>query len=90
AIGVDPAEYLNRAGPLQFIWRARKLAPERMVINATMLEPQGGVSDVRVVEPVRALRTDSAVVAEIMADLIQGRPTMMDLHDYRIDRPTPF
>ncbi|MHB8920531.1 MAG: glycine oxidase ThiO [Halothiobacillus sp.] len=29
-------------------------------------------------------------VAEIMVDLIQGRPTMMDLSDYRIDRPTPF
>ncbi len=68
AIGVDPAEYLNRAGPLQFIWRARKSAPARMLINATMLEPQGGVSDVRVIEPVRALRTDSAVFAEIMAE----------------------
>lgn len=65
AIGVDPAEYLNRAAPLQFIWRARKSAPVRMELNATMLTPQGGVSDVRVIEPVRALRTDSAMYGVI-------------------------
>ena len=60
AVGVDPNDYFNRAGPLQFIWRARKSAPERMVVNATMLPPQGGVSDVRVIEPIRAMRTDSS------------------------------
>jgi 2-polyprenyl-3-methyl-5-hydroxy-6-metoxy-1,4-benzoquinol methylase/glycosyltransferase involved in cell wall biosynthesis len=68
AIGVDPAEYLNRAGPLQFIWRARKVAPERMMVSATMLPPQGGVSDVRVIEPMRALRTDSAMLPLIVAE----------------------
>ncbi len=68
AIGVDPADYLNRAGPLQFIWRARKEAPARMVVNATMLAPQGGVSDVRVLEPMRALRTDSAVFGVVMTE----------------------
>jgi SAM-dependent methyltransferase len=68
AIGVDPAEYFNRAGPLQFIWRARKAAPPRLFITATMLAPLGGVSEVRVVEPLRALRTDAAVVATIAAE----------------------
>jgi len=68
AIGVDPAEYFNRAGPLQFIWRARKTAPPRLFIQATMLAPLGGVSEVRVVEPIRALRTDAAVVATITAE----------------------
>jgi 2-polyprenyl-3-methyl-5-hydroxy-6-metoxy-1,4-benzoquinol methylase len=66
AIGVDPQEYLNRAGPLQFIWRARKSAETRLELNATMLVPQGGVSDVRVVEPLRALRTDSAIYGHIL------------------------
>jgi SAM-dependent methyltransferase len=68
AIGVDPAEYLNRAGPIQFVWRARKTAPARMFVNATMLAPLGGVSDVRVVEPMRALRTDSTMLAAISAE----------------------
>jgi SAM-dependent methyltransferase len=67
-IGVDPAEYLQRATPLQFIWRARKAAPVRMELNATMLNPQGGVSDVRVIEPMRAMRSDSAVFAVIASE----------------------
>lgn len=66
AIGVDPKDYLNRAGALQMIWRARKSAPERLELNATMLAPVGGVSDVRVVEPVRAMSTDSALFSIII------------------------
>lgn len=68
AIGVDPAEYLNRAAPLQFIWRACKTPPARIVIDATMLAPQGGVSDVRVIEPLRAVGTDAAVLGSIIAE----------------------
>jgi SAM-dependent methyltransferase len=68
AIGVEPAEYLNRAGPIQFIWRARKGAPPRIFIQASMLAPLGGVSDVRVVEPIRAVASDSAVLAVIGAE----------------------
>jgi SAM-dependent methyltransferase len=72
AIGVDPAEYFNRAGPIQFIWRARKISPPRIFINATMLAPLGGVSDVRIVEPQRALRTDSSVITAISAEPEMG------------------
>jgi 2-polyprenyl-3-methyl-5-hydroxy-6-metoxy-1,4-benzoquinol methylase len=68
AINVDPAEYFNRAGPLQFIWRARKSPPPRIVVTGTMLAPLGGVSDVRVVEPFRALRSDSSVIGAIAAE----------------------
>lgn len=85
ALGVDPAEYLNRAGPLQFIWRARKSAPTRFELNATMLAPQGGVSDVRVIEPVRALRTDSALYGSIqnepdLGPRLPGTPRIAVLH----------
>jgi SAM-dependent methyltransferase len=68
ALGVDPAEYFNRAGPVQFIWRARKVSPPRIFVQATMLAPLGGVSEVRIVEPQRALRTDSAVLTAISAE----------------------
>jgi len=67
-LGIDPKEYLNRSGPLQLIWRARKNAPARVEIAGTMLTPQGGVSDVRVVEPLRALRTDSCVIAQVQTE----------------------
>ncbi len=65
AAGIDPQEYFNRAWPLQYIWRARKASPDRIFINATALPPQGGVSEVRIVEPHRALKTDSAVLGRI-------------------------
>lgn len=68
AIGVNPQEYFNRAWPIQFIWRARKATRGNVEITATMLAPQGGVSDVRVVEPVRALSTDSCILAKVAGE----------------------
>ena len=68
ALGVDPQEYLNRSIPLQVIWRARKADIARLELAATMLAPQGGVSDVRVLEPLRALRTDSAIYTSLVAE----------------------
>jgi SAM-dependent methyltransferase len=78
ALGIDPAEYFNRAAPVQFIWRARKTPPPRIFINATMLAPLGGVSDVRIVEPQRALRTDSAVLTAVTPEPDFG-PGMADM-----------
>jgi len=85
AIGVDPQEYLNRSGPIQFIWRARKTYPGNIELAATMLAPQGGVSDVRVVEPIRALGTDSVMLAKICAEdaiapMLADRPRIAVLH----------
>ena len=85
ALGIDPADYLNRAGPLQFIWRARKTIPARLLVEASMLEPQGGVSDVRVIEPMRGLQSDSAMLATIreesaMAPAIADTPRIAVLH----------
>jgi 2-polyprenyl-3-methyl-5-hydroxy-6-metoxy-1,4-benzoquinol methylase len=65
AIGVDPAEFANRAMPMQYIWRARRSAQVYIDMSSTMLSPQGGVSDVRVLEPLRAMRTDSSVLSAI-------------------------
>ena len=85
ALGVNPAEYLNRAVPLQFIWRARKSALARIELSATMLTPQGGVSDVRVIEPIRAMRTDSALLGTIASETdfdprLQDSPRIAVLH----------
>jgi len=61
ALGIDPAEYAGRAAPLQYVWRVRHRPRQTMTIGATMLRPVGGVSDVRVVYPMRALATDPCV-----------------------------
>ncbi|HET9146837.1 MAG TPA: glycosyltransferase, partial [Acetobacteraceae bacterium] len=85
AIGVDRAEYLNRAAPLQFVWRAKRAARPRIVVNATMLAPAGGVSDVRVIEPIRALASDCSVLTAIMPEpelrpVIEDAPRIAVLH----------
>jgi SAM-dependent methyltransferase len=85
ALGINPQEYFNRASPLQFIWRARKASAGRIEISATMLTPQGGVSDVRVLEPIRALTTDSDALAKVRAEdtitpLVPELPRIAILH----------
>lgn len=84
-LGIDPGEYLNRAAPIQFIWRAKKQPRPRLVLGATMLPPVGGVSDVRVIEPVRALATDASILATVrpeseMKPVIAGVPHIAVLH----------
>ena len=67
AIGVDPVEYAPRAAPLQYVWRVRTRPRPTMTVAATMPEPVGGVSDVRVVYPLRAMATDPTVSPLITA-----------------------
>ncbi len=57
AMGVDPEEYFRRASPLQHVWRALAHPVERLNIVSTMLAPVGGVSHLRVIQPMRALST---------------------------------
>jgi SAM-dependent methyltransferase len=66
ALGVDPQTYAERSAPLQYVWRVRK-QPRAPILNivSDMLEPIGGVSHVRIVYPLQALRTDPAVMTQI-------------------------
>ncbi len=72
-LGVDPREYLTRAAPLQYVWRARKTAVETFSVVSTMLAPVGGVSQVRVVDPLRVLSTRSDV-----RTMIWNKPELPD------------
>jgi SAM-dependent methyltransferase len=65
-LGIDPAHYLGRATPLQYVWRATARPVEPLHVVSTMLAPVGGVSQVRVVEPLRAIGTDPSVTTRIV------------------------
>jgi SAM-dependent methyltransferase len=65
-LGQDPEALLRRCAPLQHVWRAGVALPPRLHVRATMLAPVGGVSAVRVSEPIAALATDPAVDAAIL------------------------
>jgi SAM-dependent methyltransferase len=65
-LGIDAAAYRERARPLQHIWRAGHRLPDRLHVRSTMLEHVGGVSHVRVVQPIRALASLPGVTADIV------------------------
>ena len=66
ALNTDPQEYLTRSSALQYVWRARKQPRPRLTVAATMLDPVGGVSHVRVIYPLRAIAGDASVITHIM------------------------
>jgi SAM-dependent methyltransferase len=65
-LGVDPAAYAKRAAPLQYIWRVFKTPRQMIAVAANMLEPIGGVSHVRVVYPMQAMRSDPTVLTQLV------------------------
>ena len=66
-LGVDPSIYAQRAAPLQYVWRSLKRPRQTISIVANMLRPVGGVSHVRIVYPLQAMRTDPTVLTSIAA-----------------------
>ena len=73
ALGIDPRAYVQRAAPSHFIWRVRKRLRARLTVAANMLRPIGGVSHVRVVHPLQALRSDPTVATHLVTS--QDPPT---------------
>ncbi len=64
-LGVTRESFLARSAPLQYVWRARRTARSTIAIRSTMLKPYGGVSDIRVLHPLKALKTDPSVVVQV-------------------------
>lgn len=67
-VNVDPSDYLRRAAPLQYVWRAVAQDQALPISNlvSTMLDPVGGVSDLRVVQPIKALAREPDFVCHIV------------------------
>jgi SAM-dependent methyltransferase len=65
ALGVSRESFLSRSAPTQYVWRARRTPQRPIAIRSTMLKPYGGVSDIRVLLPLRALKTDPSVAVQV-------------------------
>jgi SAM-dependent methyltransferase len=100
ALGTDPEEYGRRATPLKHVWRARPRAPEPLKIVGTMLPPVGGVTEVRVFDPMRCLVTQAGVTCmlsngrefptfnpDIPKIFIFHRPAFIGAEGYRVVQP---
>ena len=71
-LGIDAAHYATRATPLQHVWRATKHKIETLSITSSMLNPVGGVSHVRVLEPLAALASRPGILTRVVEDLDPG------------------
>ncbi len=81
-MGIDLVAYARRIAPTHHIWRARRqpvTAP--LAVVSTMLTPVGGVSEVRVVEPMQALRADPSLLAIVVSN---GDPPSLRVEDRKI------
>lgn len=66
-LGIDTKAYQQRSLPLQHVWRACRVdVTERLTVVSTMLSPVGGVSEVRVSEPMEALKSDSRLSTSVI------------------------
>ncbi len=62
ALGIDPGAFARRSAPSHYAWCVRKAPLQLMTVAANMLAPVGGVSHVRIVEPLHALATDPSLI----------------------------
>jgi len=85
-LGVDPATYAQRAAPLQYIWRAVKRPRPVLSVASSMLAPVGGVSHMRIVYPLQALRTDPGVLTQIGVSEVSA-PAPDTPHVFILHRP---
>lgn len=60
-LGIDAAAFGQRTAPATQTWRAQRAARPTLNIMHTMLSPVGGVSHVRVIEPVAALTSEPSL-----------------------------
>ena len=65
-LGIDVLTFRERAAALQFVWRARRAPAPRLPVISTMLSPVGGVSHVRITEPMQALAAEPTLAPRVI------------------------
>jgi len=85
ALGADAQSYARRAAPLHYMLRASRRQPDVLYIVGTALVPVGGVSQVRVLDPLRSLSAEPGIVTMLsngreLPDLDAEAPKVFILH----------
>ena len=65
-LGVNADDFQERTAPLQFVWRAALRTVTPLPLVSTMLAPVGGVSHVRVTEPIQALASVPTLLPRVV------------------------
>lgn len=68
-LGIDLAAFRRRSAAPGHIWRAGRRQPAtRLAVVSTMLTPVGGVSEVRVIEPMQALKAEPSLKTVVVSN----------------------
>ena len=81
ALGLDVEAFTSRSAPTGYVWCARKAGLDLITVAASMLAPVGGVSHVRIVEPLQAMATLPSVITYLSPG---GDRERVDAHSPRI------
>jgi SAM-dependent methyltransferase len=88
SLGIDRQAYSRRAAPIQHVWRAtRQMAGPPLHLVSTMLNPVGGVSHVRVMEPMQAMTADATLVPSVIGVLDTAPDTCGEPRIFIFHRP---
>ena len=88
AIGVDPDAFQNRAAASRHVWRLLRTARPRLTIAGNMMAPVGGVSHVRVLQPLAALATDPSVTVAVTDRIGGTSPADGEARIFILHRPS--
>lgn len=90
ALGIERDDFLRRSQPLQYIWRVRKLPREPITVGGNMLNPVGGVSHVRVIQPIQAIGTEPMVAINLSGRFETAPATDGHARIFILHRPILF
>lgn len=92
ALGTELEAWLRRAGPERWLLRAGRKPPVPMMILAHVLKPVGGVNDVRIDLPLRAVGSWPGIGLRVgqnpdLPTVPEGTPRLLILHRRLLDNP---
>jgi SAM-dependent methyltransferase len=86
-LGIDAEPFRRRVSANRQLWRAQRAAVQPINVVHTMLNPVGGVSQVRVVEPVQALATDPTLRISVVGTTYLPTPGVDEPGIFVLHRP---
>ncbi len=67
-LNLSPQKLLEGVAPLQYVVRASKIPHKNITISGLMLQPQAGMNDVRMIQPLRSLSSIPGVQLTLSSD----------------------
>jgi len=78
-MGIDAEQLLARLSPLQYVVRAGRRAAPPLLLSGLLMQPQAGMTDVRMLQPLRSVASSPGVLLELSHQGLQLQPASSTL-----------